>query len=139
MLSHCPSDIARVSVRAGLAAAIVLTAVAPSRGADTLYWNNSAGGNAWIGTNWTPNDVPDPDDTLIWDNLIAPWIYAVAFNATVDLSQSMRFRKSDVYLDFQAPHTTGDVFVSFGNRFLLSSLKLQPGADTFLPPAGGIF
>ena len=113
MLRHSSLDVVRVSVRAALAVLIVLAVAPPARSADDLYWNNSAGGKAWVSTNWTPNDVPDPDDTLIWDNLGSPWIYTVAFDATVDDSQQMRFRKSDVYLDFQDPHTTGDVYVSY--------------------------
>jgi len=106
-------DFAGSVARAALAAAIILVIAPPARTADDLWWNNSSGGKAWASTNWTPNDVPDPDDTLIWDNLAGDHAYTVAFDATVDDSQQMRFRKSDVSLDFQDPHTTGDVFVSY--------------------------
>jgi len=99
----------RMCLRTVLVACALLSIVlpAPPAQASSLSWNNAAGGSASTASNWTPNDVPDPDDDLIF-NLANT--YTVTYNGTVDTVRTHTYKKGSVTLSLSADHTSTDGF-----------------------------
>ena len=88
--------------------AVVVLATATGAGGDSLRWDNPAGGPAWVGDNWDPAGVPDPNDSFTF-GLSAT--YGVSFNAIVNESKTMSFRDGAVSVSLLAPHVTGSMYV----------------------------
>ncbi len=81
-------------------------ASAPPAFAAFLNWNNPAGGQASVASNWSPAQVPVAGDVLQFNlnNL-----YTVSFNASTPASSQMLFRDGNVSMSFLSPHTVSQV------------------------------
>ncbi|MDY7011588.1 MAG: PEP-CTERM sorting domain-containing protein [Planctomycetota bacterium] len=61
---------------------------------DEIKWNNTAGGSFNLDTNWNPVQVPDADDTAVFDLAQTP-AYDVTFNAGIT-NDRCHFRTDEV-------------------------------------------
>ena len=102
--------------------------------AQTMNWNNAAGGAASTAANWNPVAVPSGVNDLVW-NLAST--YTVSFNASTAASRTHLFRRGIVTLTASSPHTvstgitigdtnalTGTVILSSGTLNSTSSVTL---------------
>ncbi|HWN81096.1 MAG TPA: hypothetical protein VNM87_03265, partial [Candidatus Udaeobacter sp.] len=67
-----------------------------------LVWDNPAGGNAAVGNNWNPNQIPAPGDELAFNLDLS---YQVTFDAALPTTFNHRYRDGNVTVVFSSPHT----------------------------------
>jgi hypothetical protein len=79
----------------------IFAVAAPAR-AIQLVWDNPAGGNAAVGNNWDPNQVPAPGDELAFNLDLS---YQVTFDAALPTTFNHRHRNGNVTVVFSSPHT----------------------------------
>lgn len=97
------SSIARVLRTAGLAAGFA----AAGAQAQTLSWNNVAGGPASTAANWTPAQVPTAANSLFF-NLNNT--YTVTWNASAAASNQHEYNRGNVTLSISSPHSITSQF-----------------------------
>jgi T5SS/PEP-CTERM-associated repeat protein len=71
--------------------------------AQTLTWNNAAGGSAATAANWNPSQIPTAANDLLFG---LTGSYGVTWNAAVASSRSHTYRRGTVTNTFSAAHST---------------------------------